>query len=516
MRVPSAIFRRLAAVLLALVTVWPGAAATATAQIGSIALAIECAADPERTTVRNDTDQPLTLGALRLGSLDQPRSNEPFTLPGGVLPPGGAITYLTGEAAPEGTLTLTRQSIYDNASPGEGARLTTPFGTLTVLCSAGSGSLTVSGPPLRPPPPPPGAPERCFPETGQCVRGRFLERWTNFGGLAINGYPLTPERTETLEDGRQYVVQWFERVRMELHPENAPPNDILLGQFGRILHPADPPVAAIPGMVYFPETGHNMPPDFAAYYAANGGLSQFGYPLSEVIREQLEDGQTYEVQYTERARFERHPENAPPYTVLLGQFGRRILALPKPPTVVLQDDFSNPASGWPQREYPDGIGSIGYADGGYRILVASANTGIRVSHPRMGTLTDTQVEVDATKVGGPDSGAAGIICRSPDVDNFYVAMTDVRGRYTIQKRKSGAYITLADWSGPSPAIRLGNGTNRLRFDCIGDRLTLYANGQKLAEVRDGEITPGRVFMTAWSGQEPGVEYGFDNFVARRP
>jgi hypothetical protein len=41
----------------------------------------------------------------------------------------------------------------------------------------------------------------------------------------------------------------------------------------------------------------------------------------------LEDGRPYEVQYFERARFERHPEVADPqYRVLLGQFGRRILA----------------------------------------------------------------------------------------------------------------------------------------------------------------------------------------------
>ena len=152
--------------------------------------------------------------------------------------------------------------------------------------------------------------EACFAETGFCVRGRFLDRWVNHGGLAINRYPITAERVETLEDGKQYTVQWFERVRMELHPENAPPNDVLLGQFGRLLHPADPPVAPQPGLVFFPETGHNVPPDFAAYYAANGGLSQFGYPLSEVFTEMLEDGRPYEVQYFERSRFERHPEVA--------------------------------------------------------------------------------------------------------------------------------------------------------------------------------------------------------------
>ncbi|MEO5951914.1 MAG: sortase, partial [Chloroflexia bacterium] len=56
-----------------------------------------------------------------------------------------------------------------------------------------------------------------------------------------------------------------------------------------------------------------------------GGLAQFGYPISEEFVETLEDGKPYTVQYFERARFELHPENAAPYTILLGQFGRRIL-----------------------------------------------------------------------------------------------------------------------------------------------------------------------------------------------
>jgi hypothetical protein len=36
------------------------------------------------------------------------------------------------------------------------------------------------------------------------------------------------------------------------------------------------------------------------------------------------------VQYFERARFELHPDNAPPYDVLLGQFGRRIVGALNP------------------------------------------------------------------------------------------------------------------------------------------------------------------------------------------
>ena len=80
--------------------------------------------------------------------------------------------------------------------------------------------------------------------------------------------------------------------------------------------------------IYFPETGQTLSDEhgFLTYWRTYGGLAQFGYPLSEVITETLEDGKRYQVQYFERARFERHPENGLPYTILLGQFGRRILA----------------------------------------------------------------------------------------------------------------------------------------------------------------------------------------------
>ena len=187
-------------------------------------------------------------------------------------------------------------------------------------------------PPAPPAPRPPDVPEApvpaCFAPTNQCVRGLFLAYWQAHGGLAVNGYPLSGEFSQTLDDGQPYTVQYFERVRLEYHPGNDPANQVLLGQFGRRVHAADPPSGRTPGAVYFAETGHNITrPAFADYYAAHGGLAQFGYPLSEEYVETLEDGQEYSVQYFERARFEFHPENPDPANqVLLGQFGRRFLA----------------------------------------------------------------------------------------------------------------------------------------------------------------------------------------------
>ncbi len=47
----------------------------------------------------------------------------------------------------------------------------------------------------------------------------------------------------------------------------------------------------------------------------------FGFPISGEL---WEDGRL--VQYFERNRFEFHPENAPPYDVLIGRFGAERLA----------------------------------------------------------------------------------------------------------------------------------------------------------------------------------------------
>ena len=164
-----------------------------------------------------------------------------------------------------------------------------------------------------------------FPETGKAVRGPFLSYWQSHGGLAINGLPISDEMTQTLEDGKPYKVQYFERVRLEWHPENADARyRVLLGQFGRRLRSGDPAVAPLAGQRFFAETGHNLGGTFRAYWEAHGGLAQFGYPFSEEIEERLEDGNIYRVQYFERARFEWHPENPPEYQLLLGQFGRRI------------------------------------------------------------------------------------------------------------------------------------------------------------------------------------------------
>lgn len=78
-----------------------------------------------------------------------------------------------------------------------------------------------------------------------------------------------------------------------------------------------------PDAHYFPETGHYLDGIFGSFWAQNGGLPVFGYPLTEKFTQQNPDtGKPRTVQYFERQRYEYHPENAgTPYEVLLGRLG---------------------------------------------------------------------------------------------------------------------------------------------------------------------------------------------------
>lgn len=81
----------------------------------------------------------------------------------------------------------------------------------------------------------PGGDRSFFPESGHSLGGAFRGFWQGRGGLAAFGYPVSEELTEVSpQDGKPYVVQYFQRARFELHPENAgTAYEVQLGQLGR-------------------------------------------------------------------------------------------------------------------------------------------------------------------------------------------------------------------------------------------------------------------------------------------
>ncbi|MDW8059339.1 MAG: polysaccharide deacetylase family protein [Thermomicrobium sp.] len=87
------------------------------------------------------------------------------------------------------------------------------------------------------PPPPATALRRYFPETGHTLAYGFLRFWLRNGGVAVFGYPISEEFTETdPETGRTSTVQYFERARFEWHPEALGTLwEVQLGRLGALL-----------------------------------------------------------------------------------------------------------------------------------------------------------------------------------------------------------------------------------------------------------------------------------------
>ena len=185
----------------------------------------------------------------------------------------------------------------------------------------------------------------------------------------------------------------------------------------------------------------------------------------------------------------------------------------EPGSLLYADDFSNPPSGWGIWDRAGAL--VEYSNGGLRI---------RVDEPHYDfwsvagqDFTDVQIEVDAALLGGPSDNDFGIICRYQDSDNFYMLVISSDGYYGAAKLKNGQYSMIGtDQLQYNGVIAQGQAANRLRADCVGDELSLYVNGQKLTEVRDGDFLDGDVGLIAGAYAVQGVDILFDNFVVKEP
>lgn len=157
-----------------------------------------------------------------------------------------------------------------------------------------------------------------FSQTGHNVTGEF---WTFYQSVpdaaVVFGMPITEQFTSA--DGSGLTVQYFEKARFELHPDQPEGQRVVLTPLGTDLHQKGLPSInqTTPGACQT-FNGFGVCYEFLTFFEQHGGLSRFGYPISAF--EFQPDGRI--VQYFERARFEWHPELPAGQDVTLADFGR--------------------------------------------------------------------------------------------------------------------------------------------------------------------------------------------------
>jgi hypothetical protein len=164
---------------------------------------------------------------------------------------------------------------------------------------------------------------------GPRLYGPFEQYWKANGGMTRFGLPLTG-----VFPYNGYAAQWLERAVFLYNPNNRYDYQVQqqnLGWMAAASRCSETPfqrVKASNAGQFFAGTGHNLSGKFLAYWKAKGGLTSFGYPISEAFTERSRsNGKDYLVQYFERARMELHPEAAgTPSEVQLGLIGAERLA----------------------------------------------------------------------------------------------------------------------------------------------------------------------------------------------
>ncbi len=185
---------------------------------------------------------------------------------------------------------------------------------------------------------------------------------------------------------------------------------------------------------------------------------------------------------------------------------------PKSGTILYQDDFSSPTSGWDHTKYEEGI--MDYDQGAYRILVNAPDLNFWSTPHR--DFVNTRVEADTGKMGGPDENRIGLICRSNGSDYYFFIITS-DGYYGLGLFNKGQATLLGQAQLlPSDAIHKGMAVNHLRADCVGTELSFYANGFQLAKATDATLKHGDAGLLAGTFKQPGADIIFDNFVVFAP
>lgn len=186
--------------------------------------------------------------------------------------------------------------------------------------------------------------------------------------------------------------------------------------------------------------------------------------------------------------------------------------LPTPAAeLVFEDDFSTEGK-WFTEQNPDF--GFEYEDGVYLVYVNLLNGA--VWSVREQSFTNVILEVDAGRLSGAKSGYYGLTCRHQGEDDYYALVIGSDGFYGIIRMLAGEFEFLEQGVDESGIIRSGEAGNRLRAECLGESLILYANGQKLLEVRDDQLSSGEVGLLAGTRKERGIEVWFDNFAIYQP
>jgi hypothetical protein len=128
-------------------------------------------------------------------------------------------------------------------------------------------------------------------------------------------------------------------------------------------------------------------------------------------------------------------------------------------------------------QFDDGFISAAIADGRLVFDVSSPTDNGGWSGLNL-TFDDFVLDVEATKLAGPDDNGIIVIFRLTDTDNYNRFDISSNGFYAVSQVRDGAATVVSDWN-RAAAIQTGEATNAIRIRAEGDSFQFSVNGTLL-------------------------------------
>lgn len=182
-------------------------------------------------------------------------------------------------------------------------------------------------------------------------------------------------------------------------------------------------------------------------------------------------------------------------------------------TVLFEDDFSDPTSGWDTGG--DEYGFTDYLEDTYHIQVIGAEYyWLATPYQYFG---DVRIEVDTLLYDGGENNSFGIICGYRGMENYIEVLISSDGYYGMGQFIDGEYISVSGDFRFTDAINLDGALNHMQVDCVGDTVSLFVNGSFVDSWSGIEIGRGDIGLTAAFYDDEGfTEIEFDNFIVYAP
>ena len=181
--------------------------------------------------------------------------------------------------------------------------------------------------------------------------------------------------------------------------------------------------------------------------------------------------------------------------------------------VLYQDDFTNPATGWPEKKFDNYF--VGYHEPEYfHIEITGSNYKTTVFEPNKDSFGDFTAELQvlvASAKTAPDGDFRYGLAFRRSGDQYYAFTISPRARKWFVLKSSPSGLTVLT-EGAIETIHDADVDDTLRVDAQGSNFLFHINDQLVGQVTDADYASGEIGFYVESFDSPNTHIHFDQFM----